>query len=150
MKVKLIKKIKKNAPLEKEVDLDELKMRHAGRTDFDFTACAYEDLQDDLGKEQKVEDQVTRDILFRGKRVDNGEWVKGCYGLTIAISAAADVRPVVHGEWWPAKDGYYGHVMCSACHKIESHDTDFCPNCGADMRKPQLLEITGQNADADA
>lgn len=77
MKVKLIKKIKKNAPLEKEVDRNELKMCHAGRTDFDFTACAYEDLQDDLGK-----DQVTREILFRGKREDNGEWVKGCYGLT--------------------------------------------------------------------
>lgn len=46
---------------------------------------------------------------------------------------AANVRPVRGGEWWPAKDGYYGHVMCSACHKIESHKTDFCPNCGADM-----------------
>lgn len=45
----------------------------------------------------------------------------------------ADVRPVVHGEWWPAKDGYYGHVMCSACHKIESHETGFCPNCGCQM-----------------
>lgn len=77
MKVKLIKKIKKNTPLEKEVDRNELKICHAGRTDFDFTACAYED----LGKEQKVEDQVSREILFRGKRVDNGEWVKGCYGL---------------------------------------------------------------------
>lgn len=47
---------------------------------------------------------------------------------------AADVRPIMHGEWWPAKDGYYGHVMCSACHKIESHKTDYCPNCGTDMR----------------
>lgn len=51
------------------------------------------------------------------------------------LAKAADVRPVVRGEWWPAKDGYYGHVMCSACHKIESHKTDFCPNCGADMRE---------------
>lgn len=46
---------------------------------------------------------------------------------------AADVRPVVSGEWWPAKDGYYGHVMCSVCHKIESHETGFCPNCGCQM-----------------
>jgi uncharacterized phage protein (TIGR01671 family) len=54
MKVKLIKKIKKNITLEK----------------------------DDLGNEQKAKDQVAREILFRGKREDNGEWVKGCYGLT--------------------------------------------------------------------
>jgi hypothetical protein len=45
----------------------------------------------------------------------------------------ADVRPVVRGEWWPAKDGYYGHVMCSACYTIESHETGFCPNCGCQM-----------------
>lgn len=64
----------------------------------------------------------------------------------IAISAA-DVRPVVRGEWLPAKDGYYGHVMCSACHKIESHETDFCPNCGADMRKPNLNTTKGDNHD---
>lgn len=64
-----------------------------------------------------------------------------------AIPAAADVRPVVHGEWLPAKDGYYGHVMCSACHKIESHETDFCPNCGADMRKPNLNTTKGDNHD---
>lgn len=46
-----------------------------------------------------------------------------------------DVRPVVRGEWWPAKDGYYGHVICSVCYKKESHKTDFCPNCGAEMEK---------------
>lgn len=83
MKVKLVKKIKKNTPLEKEVDRNESKMCHARHTDFDFAVCAYEDLQDDLDKEQKVEDQVSHEILFRGRRVDNGEWVKGYYGLIL-------------------------------------------------------------------
>lgn len=27
----------------------------------------------------------------------------------------------------------YENVMCSVCHKIESHITNFCPNCGAHM-----------------
>lgn len=79
MKVKLIKKIKKNAPLEKEVDRNELKMCHAGHADFDFAVCAYEDLQDDLGKEQKVEDWVSREILFKAKRKSDGKWVSGWY-----------------------------------------------------------------------
>ena len=62
-------------------------------------------------------------------------WGHGCNRINrLYTIPAADVRPVVHGEWLPAKDGYYGHVMCSACHKIESHNTDFCPNCGADCR----------------
>ena len=65
------------------------------------------------------------------------DWLKGFSQKYVA----ADVRPVVRGEWWPAKDGYYGHVMCSACHKIESHKTDFCPNCGADMRGDKNEQI---------
>lgn len=95
MKVKLIKKIKKNAPLEKEVDRDESKMRHARHADFDFSVCAYEDLD----KEQKAEDQVSREILFRGKREDNGEWVKGCYGLTFNpfSEVAQTLKPYIFG-----------------------------------------------------
>lgn len=81
MKVKLIKKIKKNAPLEKDGDWNESKKHHAGHADFDFAVCAYEDLQDDLDKEQKAEDQVLREILFRGKCEGYGGWVKGFYVL---------------------------------------------------------------------
>lgn len=44
----------------------------------------------------------------------------------------ADVRPNVHGEWakicWKA-------FRCSECKNISEYYTDFCPNCGADMRK---------------
>lgn len=44
----------------------------------------------------------------------------------------ADVVEVVHGEWakicWKA-------FRCSECKKISEYYTDFCPNCGADMRE---------------
>ena len=47
--------------------------------------------------------------------------------------------PVVHGEWLLRHIGA-GHMWeCSVCHKrpdiYVKKDTNFCPNCGADMRE---------------
>ena len=36
---------------------------------------------------------MTREILFRGKRVDNGEWVKGAYGKHTSFDAMIMDRP---------------------------------------------------------
>ena len=58
---------------------------------------------------------------------------------------AADVRPVVRGEWYGSGDGYAdGHLVideweCPCCGKYfdewdERPTWNFCPNCGADMR----------------
>lgn len=59
---------------------------------------------------------------------------------------AADVRPAVHGQWIGTADGYadgqlvYDTWECSCC----GYDADgaeekpawnFCPMCGADMRR---------------
>lgn len=49
--------------------------------------------------------------------------------------SAADVRPVVHGEWEVIRDPY-GKIegwicKCGSESRIKS---DFCPYCGADMR----------------
>ena len=43
----------------------------------------------------------------------------------------ADVQPVKRGEWGKRA---YNRVQCSYCGKCEDIATDFCPNCGADMR----------------
>ena len=61
---------------------------------------------------------------------------------------AADVRPVVRGEWigYPECLKYTNaysddHIVCSACEEcfsILDNDCErfnFCPNCGADMRE---------------
>lgn len=46
------------------------------------------------------------------------------------LRALYDIRP--HGKW--IEDN--GTVACSHCHAIWLYRiTDFCPNCGADMRK---------------
>ena len=69
------------------------------------------------------------------------------YGINCAINFAkdqienipvADVQPVVHGEW--IKHGVSeGHLIekntCSECNYYSGTKTsNFCPNCGADMR----------------
>lgn len=52
---------------------------------------------------------------------------------------AIESVPVVHGEWILRHIGV-GHMWeCSVCHKrpdiYVKNDTNFCPNCGADMRE---------------
>lgn len=50
---------------------------------------------------------------------------------------AADVRPVVHGEWIGKPIAGFCTVRCSVCDEpfLENNGTwNFCPNCGADMR----------------
>ena len=58
---------------------------------------------------------------------------------------AADVETVRHGRWvkmtgmMPPE--FTGHYQCGECgwfckkHSIKETDFDFCPGCGADMRK---------------
>lgn len=69
---------------------------------------------------------------------------------------AADVKPVVRGEWVRMSDADGDYYCCSTCGnelpryaitqvtvdnpfpKLESiYKTPFCPNCGADMRGKQ-------------
>lgn len=52
------------------------------------------------------------------------------------ILPAADVRPVVHGTWVDETNKWSNGFRCSQCgHKIFCGTTNYCPNCGADMRE---------------
>ena len=56
------------------------------------------------------------------------------YAKYIAGLPAADVQPVVHGHW-------NDNDTCSVCcdEPLFEYDVrilNFCPNCGADMRRP--------------
>ena len=48
---------------------------------------------------------------------------------------AADVRSVVKGTWRERRfsEDVYG-AQCSVCHTTWDYGTNYCPNCGADMR----------------
>lgn len=54
---------------------------------------------------------------------------------------AADVRPVVRGRWAnehlaSTSGGTYAVIRCSVCKgQFPLYRTNFCPNCGADMRR---------------
>lgn len=49
---------------------------------------------------------------------------------------AADVRPVVWGRWTRIDYAPCGHdYKCSTCGWKNEMATNFCPNCGADMRE---------------
>lgn len=44
--------------------------------------------------------------------------------------------PVVRGEWMEAiGENYWFDYTCSICGELEEFEYNFCPNCGADMRK---------------
>ena len=51
----------------------------------------------------------------------------------IANAPTVEERP--KGEW--IKDTTYGntHIFCSCCKMHCAYTTNFCPHCGADMRK---------------
>ena len=55
----------------------------------------------------------------------------------VCRTPAADVTPVVHGEWLLRHEGYGHYWECSSCHKnpciYVTKDTRYCPNCGAKM-----------------
>lgn len=79
----------------------------------------------------------------------SNEWIGGIRDALIEIGdiPAADARPVVRGEWVLDSDGL---PVCSHCGEIALQrvftkvpqlimntrmiQSNFCPNCGADMR----------------
>lgn len=50
---------------------------------------------------------------------------------------AADVAPVVHGEWIPIVNYFHGkpdgRYYCSVCHRVETVKGIYCRICGARM-----------------
>lgn len=52
----------------------------------------------------------------------------------IAQTPKEDVKPVVRGRWKICCDGWYPY--CSNCHNEPKNGvmSNFCPQCGADMR----------------
>ena len=75
---------------------------------------------------------IDADALLKGK--DDHEMIST---HTIWNAPTADVRENVRGRWEYVQydSPQIGNWNCSACRAINvAGTTDFCPNCGADMR----------------
>ena len=48
---------------------------------------------------------------------------------------AADVRPVVRGEWVDYQQGRWVYAKCSACETVHDVKSNYCPHCGAMMEE---------------
>jgi hypothetical protein len=73
---------------------------------------------------------------------DDRQWLRQCIDEAPTIEA----KPVVHGEWNSeyAYDDWYGNRVYEHCHLecghrhenyLSKETANFCPNCGANMRK---------------
>ena len=72
------------------------------------------------------------DNLEKNGAVPHGQGAR-TMALVVESLPAADVVEVIHGEWQhhPDCDGY---CFCNKCGWGFGDETNFCGNCGADMR----------------
>lgn len=65
------------------------------------------------------------------------DWNATAYVHMIKLLPTADVKPIVRGEWLCDYEDILPH--CSKCESrwTNSKNMNFCPTCGADMRKEQ-------------
>ena len=84
----------------------------------------------------------SEELLQAGNPIPGGA-VSGA-SLLLSLIPAADVAPVVHGEWKhnvrkvyepPDVGGYWleGYTYCSECNNELDFETPYCSNCGALM-----------------
>ena len=96
-----------------------------------------------------MSDYISREALINKLRSDPLFDLVERYNVTGVINSipAADVRPVKRGKWINDHNGKYsssgGNYFCSACKDPSLRafgkpaKTNFCPNCGADMRNAE-------------
>ena len=79
----------------------------------------------------QMEDLLNHELVVRTVYNDFAEFVNSI--------PAADVVERKRGEWILRHVGHGHYWECSECHKnpciYVTKDTNFCPNCGADMRE---------------
>ena len=53
----------------------------------------------------------------------------------IIETLTADVRENVRGEWRFIEGDIFGMYNCSNCGNLSFQNSEFCPNCGAEMQR---------------
>ena len=94
-----------------------------------------------------MSDYISREAAIKAiDAVPPGNWSSKRYVDEIKTVPAADVREVRHSSQYPFTKVNFmpngigvGHLMfkCVSCGAETETKTNFCPNCGADMREGQ-------------
>ena len=66
----------------------------------------------------------------------------GVRGKWVGIHAYIDHLEEETGERYKVSNLYGGLVFCDKCWKSNDKRTDFCPNCGTDMRGKEKCQDT--------
>ena len=82
-----------------------------------------------MTNEDAIEIIETFRLIFDSPEVENKEVLLGA--IDKAIEALKNQRP--HGKWWLDSVGFY----CSECKIHPDYSSNYCPNCGADMREAE-------------
>lgn len=86
------------------------------------------DMEDALRRMEKAEHLMHN--INGIKAVDIGA-VRQFFGMLKPVDAAE----VVHGHWTYTEVEYEIYMICSECGWDSDFRTNYCPNCGADMRE---------------
>lgn len=94
----------------------------------------------------KREDAKLRIFEYGVRHRDNGSIASACENLERQMNAlpAADVVERKRGKWFrgynpnysPFDDSGEYRYCCSECKHVQNRVSNFCPNCGADLREP--------------
>ena len=87
-----------------------------------------------------IDRQAALEILTQYDRAhikQKGKPILGiaCMVVDIEDIPAADVRPVRRGKWVDHPRWKWIYAECSECEVVSDVKSNFCPNCGADMRE---------------
>ena len=59
------------------------------------------------------------------------------HNRTFYDDAIRNGTPLPKGHWIDHQEGEWIYVKCSECGTVHDTQTNYCPNCGADMRGEQ-------------
>ena len=81
-----------------------------------------------LGMDDYIKREALRDALYDADAITmNGVKIFNQF-------PAADVEPVRDGRWLCVDTDTEQFFLCNRCKKKEYWESNYCPNCGADMR----------------
>lgn len=75
---------------------------------------------------------IISDVMQMGRKLDEIERRLA----VVEKELASDVRENVRGRWEDCSNGW----MCSECYHSQIHETNYCPNCGANMKGKEIIE----------